>query len=139
MKIKAFSCSFIHDDPLVSYFFPLILGFSRISCQDSWIFFDSLKRFLEFLGLLDRILGFSREVFLYQNPFCEFFQSKKLGIFLEVLGKILQDRTYSWRLTRFLPRVSGNCKIPGKSFKICYTGKNEKFCLRFIPFQMVVC
>ena len=70
--------------------FLAFLAFSRISWQDSW-------RFLDFLGFLDKILGFSWKVFCTKNTFSAFFQSKKLSIFLEVLGKILQDRTYSWR------------------------------------------
>ena len=54
-----------------------ILGIFWISWQDSWYF-----------------LVFSERFFCTENTFCALFQSKEFDIFL---GKILQDRTYSWR------------------------------------------
>ena len=55
--------------------FLAFLAFSRISWQESW-------RFMDFLGFLDKILGFSWKVFILKNTFSAFFQLKKLGISL---------------------------------------------------------
>ena len=76
MEAKAFLCVLIHHHALISCNFPLILGFSRISWQDSWHFLDFLTRFVVF-----------PESFLYQKPFCVFFSRKGSSFFLKFLAK----------------------------------------------------
>ena len=111
MKVRALSCVFINDHPLISCFFPFILGFFRISWQDSWHFLDFLTRFLVI----------SERFFVLKTFFERFFNRKirhfsrsswqdlaRSYIFLAFLVRIL---------SRFLPRLSGNCKIFWQEFQ----------------------
>ena len=60
--------------------FLAFLAFSWISWQDSW-------RFLDFLGFLDKILGFSWKVSVLKTLFLRFFSRKNWAFFLKFLAR----------------------------------------------------
>ena len=83
MKVKAFLCVFIFDQPFISCFFPAY----------SWVFPDFLARFLAFFGFLGKILGtswfFLRGFFVLKTLFVRFFSRKNLTFFLARSCKIV--------------------------------------------------